>query len=73
MMCYQSCMNILESHTRLTSESVLLDVLDLIEGEVELVEVLELEQSLAGHLVQRVPGHVQPKEVPGKVLMREDQ
>ena len=45
-------MNILESHTRLTSESVLLDVLDLIEGEVKLVEVLELEQSLAGHLVQ---------------------
>ena len=58
------------SDKRLTSKSVLLDVLDFVEGEVELVEVLQLEQGFAGHLVQRVAGHIQAEEIPGKALMR---
>ena len=53
-----------------TSESVFLDVLDLVEGQVELVEVLKLEQGLAGHLAQRVPSHVQSKQVPRKASIK---
>ena len=54
------------SHKRVTSKSVLLDVLDFVEGEVELVEVLELEQGLAGHLAQGVARHVEAQEIPGE-------
>ena len=50
----------------LTSKSVLRNDLDLVEGEIKLVEVLQLKKRLAGHLAQRVPGHVQAEQVPGE-------
>ena len=50
----------------LTSKSVLRNDLDLVEGEIKLVEVLQLEKRLTGHLAQRVPGHVQAEQVPGE-------
>ena len=50
----------------LTSKSVLRNDLDLVEGEIKLVEVLQLEKRLTGHLAQRVPCHVQAEQVPGE-------
>ena len=67
MVCHKSN----ETLFQLTSKSALLDDLDLVEGEVELVEVFKREQRFTGNIVQRVPRHIQPEKVPAKASMRE--